>query len=60
MSSKELAEILVKPLRDQLNASGVAIIEDKELDQLELNIMTFLLRKFEEGRHVGRDHDEKK
>lgn len=59
MKSKDLAKELLKPLRSK-NEFGSIYVSVNDLDQLEANIELFLLRKFEEGRHVGSEHDEKK
>lgn len=58
MSSKELAKVLIDPFRDEdLKYYGYVEVTKEELDKLQENIEIFLLRKFEEGMHVGRDHD---
>lgn len=60
MTSKELALKLVAPFLNRCAFKPGIYVTAEELFQLKDNIELFLLRKFEEGRHVGRDHDEKK
>ena len=59
MNSKKLAQVLLKPFKDKFlgGKGGYVTVSYIELNELETNIELFLLRKFEEGRHVGRDHD---
>jgi hypothetical protein len=59
MTSKQLAQVLLRPIRSKFKGGdgGYVKVNYLELDELESNIELFLLRQFEEGRHVGRDHD---
>ena len=57
MTSKELAKVLLQPFRHSVNMDKEVTLTLEEFNNLEENIAKFLLDKFEEGRHVGRDHD---
>lgn len=57
MTSKELAKALLLPFRHCANMDKQVTLTLDELNQLQESIEKFLLDKFEEGRHVGRDHD---
>lgn len=63
MTSQQLAKKLIAPFFDcPVSPDDITkvVVPIENLWQLQDNIELFLLRKFEEGRHVGRDHDEKK
>lgn len=56
-SSKELSLVLIREFLERCQYGESCTITKDELLQLKDNIELFMLRKFEEGRHVGRDHD---
>lgn len=63
MTSKELAQELLKPIKNKRwhsNKEAVNMVSNSDLDELEANIELYLLRKFEEGRQVGININEKK
>lgn len=55
MTSQELAKVITHELRKRVAVHSAITL--KEVDELQLHIEVALLKKFEEGRHVGRDHD---
>lgn len=55
MNSKDIAKLLVHDLKENVHVN--ARITIRQLDELEDRIHGFLLKQFEEGRHIGRDHD---
>jgi hypothetical protein len=59
MSSKQLAKILVTNFAKSKYSHDLDryVFTRADMEKLEENVELFLLRKFEEGRHVGRDHD---
>ena len=59
MTSKELSRVLIRTFLERCQYGESCTVTKEELWQLQDNIELFMLRKFEEGRHVGRDHDEK-